>query len=103
LIELTEASFKKTGPGWEAFRGGPGNYEVLVPSIHGTPVVMLTAATTTPANTEPPGGVPESPVIADAEHVVFDGVETHFNINLWRGGQLSDAPVYFTVVEEGAG
>jgi hypothetical protein len=49
-------------------------------------------------------GIPEPPVIANAEHIhVEEGFASVVNINLWREGKLTDRPVYFTVVEEGAG
>lgn len=105
LIELHEGKNSESGSGWEAFRGGPGNYEVLVTAFsHEPAVIQLTAVSTAQANAEPPTGFPEPPVIADAEHIHFDeGFGVGFNINLWREGHLIDRPVYFTATAVGSG
>jgi hypothetical protein len=103
LVELHEGKKLESSSGWEAFRRGPGNYEVLLsvfnhepPAIQLTPVSRAQAAALT--------GSPEPPVIANAKDIVFEeGFATYFNVSVSREGRPIDRPVYFTATAVGAG
>jgi hypothetical protein len=97
LVELHDGKDFESGYGWEAFRRGPGNYEVLLTAFSHEPAVIELTAVSTAQAVERPGGFPEPPVTAVAEHVVFeDGFATYFDVNISCEGHLIDSSVYFT-------